>query len=119
LIAQWYWNRYDDLNTRKLKVISHNPFPAVNASNLLLVTKVKLLAKVKPKIAQVEHVYSVKYYTHKICPLLNAHWAQEKGKMGPNSKPISKILVSQALMKEMWENESLEIHAQIEAEHQS
>ncbi|KAF9512231.1 hypothetical protein BS47DRAFT_1363252 [Hydnum rufescens UP504] len=118
-IARWYWNRYDDSNSGKLKVISHNPFPTVNASNLLLASKVRSSAKMKPKIAQVEHVYSVKYYVNKIQLLLNAHWAQEKGKMGPNGKPISKISVSQALTKEMWENESPEVRAQVKTEHQS
>ncbi|KAF9507537.1 hypothetical protein BS47DRAFT_1398539 [Hydnum rufescens UP504] len=46
-------------------------------------------------------------------------WAQEKGKMGPNGKPVSKISVSQALTKEMWENKSLEVCAQVEMECQS
>ncbi|KAF9506837.1 hypothetical protein BS47DRAFT_1399124 [Hydnum rufescens UP504] len=39
--------------------------------------------------------------------------------MGPNGKPISKISVSQALTKEMWENESPEVRAQVKMEHQS
>ncbi|KAF9503759.1 hypothetical protein BS47DRAFT_1402100 [Hydnum rufescens UP504] len=73
----------------------------------------------KLKIAQVEHIYLVKYYVNKIRLLLDVRWAQEKGKMGLNGKPVSKISVSQALMKEMWENESLEVRAQVETECQS
>jgi hypothetical protein len=115
-LSHWFWNRYDDDNPTKSNVISHNPFPTVNASNLLLATKVKSSAKMKPKISQVEHVYSVIYYTKKIWLLLDECWAKEEGKMDPKGKPVSKIVVSQALTKEMWENKSQQVHAEIEEE---
>ena len=58
------------------------------------------------------------FYSTKIRPLVNACWAQDEGKMGPKNKLFSKVSSSQALTKEMWENESPEVHAMVEKERQ-
>ncbi|KAF9516611.1 hypothetical protein BS47DRAFT_1360254 [Hydnum rufescens UP504] len=113
-LAHWFAAKYDDLNTSNLKTITHNPFPTVNPTNLLMVQKVKPAAKVKPKMPQINHVYLSIYYKSKICPLVAECWAQDKGKMGPKNKLFSKVSSLQALTKEMWEKESDEVHVKIQ-----
>ncbi|KAF9513216.1 hypothetical protein BS47DRAFT_1362561 [Hydnum rufescens UP504] len=113
-IARWLFSKYGDLDPVKPKLPSHNPFPFANPAHLFMATKVKSSAKMKPKIAQIEHVYSSIHFLEKVQPLVQVRWAQDKGQMGLKGKPFSKVSSSQALTKELWEAESPEIRAEVE-----
>jgi hypothetical protein len=112
--------RYDSAQkAEKPKPVAPSPFPSLTGTNLLAPSKIKLSMEVWPKMPQVEHMYSLLYYQEKIKLLVTEHWACDKGTLTAKGKPFTLVASSQALMKEMWEAESPDIHAIVETECQN
>jgi hypothetical protein len=91
----------------------------LTGTSLLNAVKIVPSAHGKPKLPQIEHVYSSMYYATKIKPLAKARWAVDKGKDGPKGKPLTQVASNQVFTKEMWESESVEVQAAVEKERQA
>jgi hypothetical protein len=117
-IARWFSSRYDDTGNAKPRASAVSPFLSAAGTNLIASMKAKLSNKPKPRLAQIEHVYSSMYFATKVKPHVAARWERDKNQMGPKNKPFSPVSSSQALTKEMWEKESPDVRKLVEDERQ-
>ncbi|KAF9503751.1 hypothetical protein BS47DRAFT_1369300 [Hydnum rufescens UP504] len=78
----------------------------------------KLSNKLKPRLPQLEHIYSAMYFVARVKPHVLGQWEHDKNKMGPKNKLWSQVSSSQALTWEMWDAKTPDIHEKVEVEHQ-
>jgi hypothetical protein len=117
-LARWFMHRYDSSQPTKFKTIGPTPFPSISGAHLLKSSKIKPSNQLRPRLPQIEHVYSSMFFVKKVKPLVAARWERDKGRVAPSGKPFSQVSSSQALTKEMWEAESPEIRQQVHTERQ-
>ncbi|KAF9515802.1 hypothetical protein BS47DRAFT_1360761 [Hydnum rufescens UP504] len=114
-LAHWSFTHYDDTHPAKPKIQAPTPFPTFTGATLLnAIAKMVVSGQLKPKLAQIKHIYSSVHYKEKVKPLVPACWAADKGWIGPRGKPFTQVSSSQALMKEMWEAKSVTVWEEIE-----
>ena len=119
-IARWFLSRYDDTLNKKPRSSTTSPFLSAEGKTLIAAMNAKLSNKGKqrPRLLQIEHVYSSMYFATRVKPFVAARWELDKNRKGPKDKPFSPVSSSQALTKEIWEKESPEVRKLVEEERQ-